>query len=147
DPRLFGVSSSPTLTSRSRTMSRVVHFEIHAENPERAVKFYTDVFGWTFTKWGPQEYWLIVTGPDGMPGINGGLMRRRGPAPIGGRADSVFGCSMAVTSGSDPEKKVTAAGGTIAVPKMPIPTAGWLAYAKDTEGNIIGLFQPDKSVK
>jgi len=127
-------------------MSRVVHFEIHAENPERAVKFYTDVFGWTITKWDPQEYWLIVTGPDGTPGINGGLMRRRGPAPIDGQAVNAYACSIDVASVDESVKKVTAAGGTIAVPKMPIPTVGWLAYAKDTEGNIIGLFQRDKSV-
>src|SRR5213078_3335736 len=62
-----------------KVMARVIHFEIHAENPDRAVKFYKDLFGWEFTKWdGPQPYWLIKTGPDGQPGINGGMVPRRG---------------------------------------------------------------------
>ncbi len=57
-------------------MPRVVHFEIHADDPERAVKFYQNVFGWELTKWGgPHEYWVIKTGPDGSLGINGGLVR------------------------------------------------------------------------
>ncbi len=44
-------------------MSRVVHFEIHATDPERLVAFYTDLFGWTIQKWdGPMDYWLIHTG-------------------------------------------------------------------------------------
>ena len=62
-------------------MPRVVHFEIHADDPERAVNFYQDVFGWQIVKWeGPQDYWLITTGPDDEPGINGGLMKRSDPS-------------------------------------------------------------------
>ena len=55
-------------------MPRVIHFEIVADKPERAIKFYKEVFGWEFNKWnGPQEYWLVKTGEDSQPGINGGL--------------------------------------------------------------------------
>ena len=55
-------------------MPRVIHFEIVAEKPERAMKFYKEVFGWEFNKWnGPQDYWLVKTGEDSQPGINGGL--------------------------------------------------------------------------
>ena len=61
-------------------MSSVVHFEIPADDTDRAVAFYTDVFGWKFQKWdGPMPYWLITTGPDGQPGINGGLLPRQCP--------------------------------------------------------------------
>ena len=64
-------------------MARVVHFEIHVDDPERASAFYSSLFGWAITKWdGPVPYWLIVTGPDGTPGINGGMMKRM--HPIGG---------------------------------------------------------------
>ena len=57
-------------------MPRVVHFEIHAENPDRAIAFYQTVFGWQFQKWaGPMDYWLIKTGSDEERGINGGLIR------------------------------------------------------------------------
>lgn len=53
-------------------MPRVIHFEIHADNPERAVKFYEKVLGWTFQKWGgPMDWWLVTTGPDVQQGRNG----------------------------------------------------------------------------
>lgn len=58
-------------------MPRVVHFEIDAEKPERAVKFYEKVFGWKIEKWkGPVDYWLITTGKEKEPGIDGGLAKR-----------------------------------------------------------------------
>lgn len=61
-------------------MSRVVHFEINSDNPHRALSFYQDVFGWTAEKWdGPEDYWLIKTGEDNAPGINGGLLKRPMP--------------------------------------------------------------------
>ena len=61
-------------------MNRPIHFEIPAEKPERAIKFYEQVFGGEFERWnGPMEYWNISTG-DSQPGINGGLMTRRDPA-------------------------------------------------------------------
>jgi hypothetical protein len=57
-------------------MPRVIHFEIHVDNPERAIDFYRAVLGWQFTKWpGPVGYWLVTTGPQEQPGINGGLRR------------------------------------------------------------------------
>jgi predicted enzyme related to lactoylglutathione lyase len=61
-------------------MPRVIHFEIQAEDTNRASKFYESTFGWKFNKWdGTEEYYLINTGPDSEPGINGGLMKRRDP--------------------------------------------------------------------
>jgi predicted enzyme related to lactoylglutathione lyase len=127
-------------------MPRVVHFEIHAEDPERAVKFYQQVLGWQFQKWdGPAEYWLISTGPAEQPGINGGVVRRRGV--IDGTAVLAYVCTVDVPSVDDYVKKATTAGGQIAHPKMPIPGIGWLAYVKDTEGNIFGMMQRDPSAK
>jgi predicted enzyme related to lactoylglutathione lyase len=129
-------------------MSRVIHFEIHAEQPERAVKFYVGLFGWEVTKWsGPQDYWLIKTGPDGQPGINGGLLRRRGPAPVENQAVNAFACTIAVTSIDDTIKAIPTHGGINVVPKMAIPGVGWLAYAKDPEGNIFGIMQADATAK
>jgi predicted enzyme related to lactoylglutathione lyase len=123
-------------------MPRVVHFEIHAGNPGRAVEFYNKLFGWEFTKWeGPMPYWLIKTGPDGQPGINGGLLPRQGV--IDGQAVIAYVCTVDVSSVDEYLAKAQAAGGTVALPKMPIPGVGWLAYCKDTEGNIFGMMQPD----
>jgi predicted enzyme related to lactoylglutathione lyase len=129
-------------------MSRIIHFEIHADNPERAVAFYQTVFGWQFKKWaGPMEYWLIVTGPEGVPGINGGLLRRHGPAPTEGLPVIGYVCTIQVTNVDQSTAAVTAAGGSIALPKMTIPGVGWLVYCKDTEGNIFGMMQSDATAK
>src|SRR5262245_65519631 len=125
-------------------MPRVIHFEVYAEQPERAVRFYAAVFGWEFTKWsGPEEYWLAQTGPDGQPGINGGLLRRRGPGPAGEQAVNAFACTLDAPSVDEAVRTITANGGVVVVPKMAIPGVGWLAYAKDTGGNIFGVMQSD----
>jgi len=92
-------------------MSRVIHFEIHAENPERAIQFYSTLFQWQFTKWeGPMEYWLIKTGEDSTPGINGGLVMRQGA--IDGQAVIAFVCTIDVTSVDQFVQKITANGGS-----------------------------------
>lgn len=125
-------------------MSRIIHFEIHADKPERALDFYKAVFGWEFTKWeGPQPYWLIKTGPDDQPGINGGMLPRK--CAIDGQAVIAYVCTVDTRSVDDSVAKVQRSGGTIALPKMPIPGIGWLAYCKDTEGNIFGLMQADRN--
>ena len=64
-------------------MNRVTHFEIYTDDPEAVRPFYQDVFGWKFNKFdGPMEYWLITTGSDKEPGINGGITRpREGQSP------------------------------------------------------------------
>jgi len=126
-------------------MNRVIHFEIHADNPQRAIAFYNNVFSWEFTNWGGNDYWLIKTGPEDKPGINGGLIKRRGE--IDGQAVLAFVCTIAVVSVDDTAKLVVSSGGEIVVPKMPIPGVGWLIYCKDTEGNIFGIHQEDPNAK
>lgn len=129
-------------------MSRVVHFEIHAENPERAVQFYQQLLGWEFTQWdGPMDYWLVTTGPDDEPGINGGLMERRGPAPEEGQAVNSYVCTADVPDLDSVMARVEELGGTLAVPKNAVPGIGWLAYAKDPEGNILGLMEADPEAR
>ena len=128
-------------------MPRVIHFEIHADDTQRAAKFYTELFGWTFTKWGgPMDYSLIVTGPDGTPGINGGLIKRQ--HPLGG-SDGViaFVCTIDVDSLDRYMAKAQSLGGVIALPRMPVPGVGWLAYMKDVEGNVFGMMQADTKAK
>jgi len=129
-------------------MPRVIHFEIHAENPQRAIQFYKSLFGWQITKWdSPVDYWLITTGPADQPGINGGLLPRRGPGPVEMQAVNSYVCTVDVPSVDEALKTITAKGGTIALPKMPVPGVGWLAYGKDTEGNIFGVMQNDPTAK
>ena len=123
-------------------MPRVIHFEIHAAQPERAIKFYSGLFGWQFNKWdGPMPYWLVITGPDGQPGINGGLMPRQGE--IDGQAVIAYVCTVDVENIDQFTQKATTGGAQVVVPKMPIPGVGWLVYCKDTEGNIFGMMQND----
>ena len=127
-------------------MPRPVHFEIHAGDPERAINFYEECFGWTFQKWdGPMPYWLITTGEADQPGINGGLVQRRGE--IDGEAVIAYVCTLGVESVDSSTAAVLENGGTIALAKMPIPGMGWLVYCKDTEGNIFGMMQPDPNAK
>ena len=127
-------------------MPRVVHFEIHAADPNRAVKFYESLFGWTFQKWeGPMEYWLVTTGPNDQPGINGGLVQRQGD--IDGQAVIAYVCTVDVENLDASVQAAVDNGGQIALPKMPIPGMGWLAYCKDTEGNIFGMMQGDPNAQ
>ncbi len=124
-------------------MSRVNHFEIYTDNPEAVQPFYHDVFGWTFKKFegGPIEYWLITTGSDKEPGINGGLTRpREGQSP--GTLNTV-----AVAALDETIKAIERHGGKVCVPKMAIPKVGWLAYAEDPVGNVFGIIQPDTNAK
>ena len=78
-------------------MPRPIHFEIHADNAERAIAFYTRLFGWQFSQWAGQPYWLVKTGEPGTPGIDGGLMPRRGPGPADMAAVNAFVCTVDVT--------------------------------------------------
>jgi uncharacterized protein len=113
-------------------MPRIVHFEINADDPERAIKFYSEVFGWSIDLWtGPAEYWLINTGQ----GINGGIMRRMD------KATTIN--TVQVASIDEFMKKVVAGGGHIVTPKLTIPGVGLHAYCRDTEGNLFGLIQQD----
>jgi hypothetical protein len=136
-------------------MNRVIHFEIQAENPERAVKFYTDVFGWKMEEWiipdiqmeDKNRYWLVTTGPDTELGINGGLMFRRGPAPTEGQPVNAYVCTMGVANLEESVNKVLKAGGSISLPKMAVKGIGWLSYCKDTEGNIFGMMQSDENAQ
>lgn len=122
-------------------MPRVVHFEINVDNPERASKFYADTFGWTFQKWGgPSEYWLVTTGADSQPGINGGMMKR--PHPGAATVNTI-----GVASVDDSIAAVTKNGGKVVMPKTAIPTIGWFAYCTDTEGNTFGVMQPDTNAR
>jgi predicted enzyme related to lactoylglutathione lyase len=124
-------------------MGRITHFEIHATNPESLVTFYSELFGWTFQQWGGQPYWLITTGPDGEPGINGGMLPRQGSAAADGAPVNGFVCTAGVDNAQASLDKAVALGGSVALPVMPVPTVGWLCYAKDPDGNIFGMIQSD----
>lgn len=127
--------------------NRIVHFEIHASDPKRAMAFYEAVFGWAFPQWMEDPpYWGVMTAAEGgaEPGIDGGLVIRRGEPPREGAAVNAYVCTVQVEDFDEVRDRVLGAGGTVAVPKFPIPGVAWQGYFKDTEGNIFGVHQPDE---
>jgi predicted enzyme related to lactoylglutathione lyase len=122
--------------------SRVIHFEIQADDIERAKAFYEKCFDWKIAQvmteeQGGMNYWGLETGPDGTPGINGGLYQRRPENQL-----HTFDCTLQVDDIDKAIETVKANGGTIRNEKSEIPGVGWFAGATDTEGNIFGMLQP-----
>lgn len=125
-------------------MPRVVHFDIDSDDPERAIGFYGGVFGWKFEKWeGPMEYWLVTTGPEEEPGINGGLgLRTEGELSF-----NTYRNTIEVPDADEYAAKVREMGGQVIMDKMAIPGVGWFVPCVDTEGNHFGLMQSDESAQ
>ncbi len=120
---------------RGDVMNRIVHFEIPVDNPERAIKFYEDVFGWEITKWeGPFDYWLIKTGEEGEPGIDGAIMTKE--------MGEMIRNTIVVDSFDEFAEKIQNNGGTMITEKMSIPGIGIMASFQDTEGNISVIMEP-----
>jgi predicted enzyme related to lactoylglutathione lyase len=123
-------------------MKSIVHFEIHVDDPQRAIEFYSSAFGWTIQQMGTEDYWLASTAAPEGPGINGAICLRRGPrpeigAPIVGAVITVQVDDLDATLA-----RCVALGGDVALEKIPIPGVGQVAYVHDTEANVLGLFQP-----
>ncbi|MBI2851592.1 MAG: VOC family protein [Chloroflexi bacterium] len=122
-------------------MPRVIHFEIPVDDPDRAIKFYSSVFGWKIESWGgPADYWLITTGKDDEPGINGAITRRQEPVMATTNA-------LDVPSVDDFLGKIAANGGKVVMRKTAVPGVGYMAYCRDTEDNLFSIFQDDTSAK
>lgn len=129
-------------------MNRVIYFEIQADDPERAKKFYKETFGWEIEKSKmdvPMDYWSIITGKKGEPGINGGLYNR--PKEENRKAHT-FDCTIladdidmaieAVKKNGGKIEKIKEAGGA---EKIEMKKIGWFARGTDTEGNVFGIMQ------
>lgn len=130
--------------------NRVIHFEIQADDIDRAKSFYQKSFGWEIKKWGGEgtdlgvgmEYWGLITGPDGTAGINGGLYKRSdGSQPL-----YTFDSTIQVEDIDTAIAAIKANGGQIRLwegkEKWQMEKIGWFSRAVDPEGNIFGLMQP-----
>lgn len=124
---------------------RPVHFEIQAADPQRAVAFYTAVFGWTAQDWSEyagMPYFGVSTGEG--PGIDGAILGRPGGTnpEVGG---PVMGATltMGVADYDATAERILEAGGTEALPKYALPGMAWQGYFHDTENNVLGIHQPD----
>lgn len=128
-------------------MNRIIHFEIQADDLERAATFYRAVFDWKIQKWAGMEieYWMVMTAEldSKEPGINGGMVKRPEQAATPGCGANAYVCSIIVDNFETTTEKILAAGGKIAMPKFAIRGMAWQGYFLDTEGNTFGVHQPD----
>jgi uncharacterized protein len=130
----------PIFTKGVKTMaSNLKHFAVHADDVDRARSFYEKAFGWNFTAWGPPGFFLIRTGTEDEPGVQGALQGRR--EIVRGKPMFGFECTLGVESIDDTIAAVEANGGKIVMPKFEIPTVGTLIFFEDTEGNVVGAMQ------
>ncbi|WP_263730258.1 VOC family protein [Cellulomonas sp. SG140] len=131
-------------------MSRVVHFEIHADDVARAREFYGSVFGWQFQDWSgvaDDEYWGVTTGGGDQVGIDGGLLKRRAPAPGAEQGPNAFVCTVQVDDFDATAAAIEAAGGRVALPKYALTGMAWQGYFLDPEGNTFGIHQADPEAR
>ena len=131
-------------------MSKVIHFEIHVDDMERAKKFYGDAFGWTYEDYSDYvgyPYFGTITGEDSELGIDGALMQREGLSPSKNQVLNNFVCTIGVEDYDLIESNIISSGGKVYTPKMPLPGMAWQGYYYDTEGNIFGIHQPDENAK
>jgi len=119
----------------------IVHFEIFADDTEKIVKFYRDLFGWKIEKMpGPTEYYGVETVPVNekgelvRPGVNGGILKKQNP-------DQIPVTFVQVESVDEYVKKIESLGGKVVVPKMEVPGICWWALALDPEGNQFAIME------
>jgi len=134
-----------TAPAKSACVSaRPVHFEFMTADPAKTGAFFAKAFGWQIQKWdGPMEYHMVNTGGTGDccgGGINGGIGRAPDGKPVTCNVLGVENVDAAI-------KAVTSAGGQIVMPKMAVPTVGWLAYAAEPTGIVFGMMQMDPNAK
>jgi predicted enzyme related to lactoylglutathione lyase len=117
-----------------------IYFEIQADDPKRAIDFYSRVFEWKFSevKGLPIPYWTIETG-----GSRGGLLQRPATAPPPRTGANAFVCSLEVKNFDATAKTILKLGGIVALPKFAVPKTCWQGYFLDPEGNTFGIFQVD----
>ncbi len=122
-------------------MPTIVHFDVPAEDVERAKIFYSALLGWKFESYPEMQYNLITTtNLDGTPGVGGGMGKRMEPSQ---RMLNYFG----VSSIDAAMNQVKTLGGKVLTEKMAVPGMGFLATCMDTEGNMFGLWQEDPQAK
>ena len=120
---------------------RVVHFEIPYDDGDRARRFYGETFGWQLHEMPEMDYTMVMSGPSGDRGpsepgfINGGMLAREESASSGPVV------VIDVDSIDATLTQVEGAGGSVVVPKQPVGAMGFTAYVKDSEGNVIGLWE------
>jgi predicted enzyme related to lactoylglutathione lyase len=122
--------------------NNLASFAIHADDVQRCRQFYEAVFGWRFEPWGPPDFYLVHTGDEEKPGIQGLLHKRQEPRGSGG--PNCFECTIAVDDLDAVTKAVAERGGRLLMEKATIPTVGVLTRFEDTEGNVLGAMRYER---
>ncbi|HVP94544.1 MAG TPA: VOC family protein [Methanoregulaceae archaeon] len=127
-------------------MPKGIHFDIAADDPEKAVTFYHSVFGWQINKFeGPMDYWLVTAGSQSEPGIDGGIGKRSDRVATGRSGHIII--TFSVPSVDEYIERIRKAGGNVLMAKAPIPGVGYIAYCTDAEGNEFGILEADPSAR
>lgn len=119
--------------------NNLASFAIHADDVQRCRRFYETVFGWHFEPWGPPDFYLVHTGDDRNPGVQGLLHKRQEPRGAGG--PNCFECTIAVQDLEAVNQAIVQNGGRIVMASAPIPTVGTLTKFEDPEGNVVGAMR------
>ena len=125
--------------------NKLAHFSINADDVDRARKFYSRVFGWTFQAWGPPGFYMIQTSTKENPGSLGSLQGRRELIP--GHRMIGFECTIGVPSIDTAAEAVLSNGGKTILPKTVIAGVGTLMFFQDPEGNVFGAMQYDAAAE
>ena len=136
----MSAKAKPKGANATRITPRICWFEIPADNPERAKKFYGSLFGWKVEPFpGMTDYWHIDTGGSNET-PDGGLMVRKHP----GQSITNY---VAVSSVDKSAAKVEKLGGTICKSKTAVPQMGYFVICQDTEDNMFALWEPNMKAK
>lgn len=120
---------------------RVVHFEIPFDDGDRARSFYREAFGWSADQMPGFDYTAVASGPAGDQGptesgyINGGMFKRD-DGPLAGPIITID-----VEDIDAALRKIEEIGGSAVGEKMAVGEMGFAAYFRDSEGNVMGLWQ------
>jgi uncharacterized protein len=135
----------PINTDTTKKATNIIaYFEIQSSEPEREVRFYTEIFGWKFEKDNtlPLEYYRVKTA-----GINGGLLKRPAPLPASGSGTNAFTCSIQVENFDRTSALILKNGGQVAMPKFAVPGKCWQGYFTDPDNNTFGIIEADTNAK
>ncbi|SRR5712692_8780318 len=130
------MSSSAVEQRQQPKEHTLVHFDIPASDPAKLSKFYSNLFGWQFTKFEGQEYWLVATkdAKDPMQDAMGGMYKREGPSSAIINYFNVKNIDQAVNNAKN-------LGAKVVTEKTEIPMVGWSAVLTDPENNVFAFFQ------
>jgi hypothetical protein len=134
------LQSSNEFKQKEFTMPTIVHFEIPVDDIERAKKFYSELFGWEIKDTGMpgMEYFSVMT--TGENPVHGGMMKRQQP-------QQQISQYIDISSVHEYESKIKELGGTVLMPKSPVPGMGFFAMCMDTEGNVFGIWEENKEAQ